>query len=201
MKINDSNSSYNSLYEATQSQKKATQVANSKTENNEVVYEKGNQQEDNTIKSDYSHLKSTKYVVDKSEIESMKAELDEKVQQSFIQMAKSVMGDQYVGYRDAIESIIMDKENTATPEMIEQAKIDVSEGGYWSAENTSDRILNLAKALSGGNPEKSDMLKEAFLAGFEKAEESWGGSLPEICQETKEAVLQGFEDWENEIES
>ena len=45
------------------------------------------------------------------------------------------------------------------------------------------------------------MLKEAFLAGFEKAEESWGGSLPEICQETKEAVLQGFEDWENEIES
>ena len=83
MKINDSNSSYNSLYEATQSQKKATQVANSKTENNEVVYEKGNQQEDNTIKSDYSHLKSTKYVVDKSEIESMKAELDEKVQQSF----------------------------------------------------------------------------------------------------------------------
>ncbi len=84
--------------------------------------------------------------------------------------------------------------------MIKQKK-DVAEGGYWSPQNTADRILTFAKALSGGDPEKAEMLKESFMRGFEEAEKAWGGTLPEICQKTKEAVLEGFDHWTSEVDN
>ncbi|SKC83574.1 hypothetical protein [Maledivibacter halophilus] len=199
MKIGNCISNYSSLSKRTQNKREAKEKSNLNKENGKVVYEKGQQQENNKTSSDYSHLKTKKYTIDKSKIERMKMELDERMKSSFLKMAKDSIGNQNTTYKTALEAILKDKENKIQPEMIEQAKIDVSEGGYWSASKTADRILEFAKTLSGGNPEKADMLKEAFLKGFEEAEKAWGGSLPEISQKTKDAVLEGFENWKDEM--
>lgn len=78
-----------------------------------------------------------------------------------------------------------------------QAQKDVSEDGYWGVKQTSERILDFAKALTGGDPSKIDEMKAAFEKGFKAAEKLWGGELPEISQKTYDAVMKGFEEWKN----
>lgn len=78
-----------------------------------------------------------------------------------------------------------------------QAQEDVSEDGYWGVKQTSERILDFAKALTGGDPSKIDEMKAAFEKGFKAAEKLWGGELPEISKKTYDAVMKGFEEWKN----
>ena len=82
-----------------------------------------------------------------------------------------------------------------------QAQADVSEDGYWGVKQTSGRILDFAKALTGGDPDKIDKMKAAFEKGYKMAEKTWGGKLPEISQQTYDAVLKGFDDWKNGVET
>ncbi|HEY5555703.1 hypothetical protein [Acetobacterium sp.] len=74
----------------------------------------------------------------------------------------------------------------------------ISEDGYWGANKTSERILDFAKTLSGGDKTKIENLRNGFLEGFEKAKEAFGGELPEISQQTYDKVIAGFDAWENE---
>ena len=80
-----------------------------------------------------------------------------------------------------------------------QAQAEIAEDGYWGVEQTSDRILDFAKALSGNDPEKADMLLDAFKKGFEEATKSWGKTLPDISQRTYDAVVEKFEAWKSGI--
>ncbi|WDV46421.1 hypothetical protein PV797_01690 [Clostridiaceae bacterium M8S5] len=167
----------------------------SKIEKQDVIYEKSNNLDD-SVNSDYSHLKNAKYTINKAEIEAMKAEMNERMKAGFLQVVKEFIGQQNIGYKYAIEIIFREGSEKIKPKMVVQAKQDIAEGGYWSAEKTSQRILEFAKTISGGDPQKANMLKEAFLKGFEEAEKAWGNDLPEICKKTKEAVLEGFKEWE-----
>lgn len=76
-----------------------------------------------------------------------------------------------------------------------QAQEDISEDGYYGVKQTSERILNFAKALSGGDPSKIESLRKAVEKGFQQAEKAWGDKLPEISQKTHEAVMKGFDEW------
>ncbi len=78
------------------------------------------------------------------------------------------------------------------------AQADIAENGYWGVNNTSDRIVDFAKALAANNPEKADELKEAFKKGYAKAEATWGGQLPEISRQTYAAVLDKLDAWSAE---
>ncbi len=78
-----------------------------------------------------------------------------------------------------------------------QAQEDISEDGYWGVKQTSDRILDFAKAISGNDPTKADELLEAFKEGFKQATKSWGKELPDISQRTYEAVEKKFNEWKN----
>lgn len=75
-----------------------------------------------------------------------------------------------------------------------QAQADISEDGYWGVKQTSGRILDFAKALTGGDPEKMEKMRAAFEKGYKKAEETWGGKLPDISRQTYDAVMKGFDD-------
>ena len=86
---------------------------------------------------------------------------------------------------------------TVDAETKAQAQADIAEDGYWGVEKTSDRILDFAKALSGGDTSKAETLLEAFKKGFEEATRTWGKELPEISQKTYDAVLEKFEAWKN----
>jgi len=74
-----------------------------------------------------------------------------------------------------------------------QAQADIAEDGYWGVNQTSERILDFANALTGGDPDKIEDMRDAFLKGYKQAEKTWGGSLPEISKQTYEAVLKGFD--------
>ena len=78
-----------------------------------------------------------------------------------------------------------------------QAEADIAEDGYWGVEQTSERILDFAKALSGNDPDKADLLLDAFKKGFKEATKTWGDELPDISKRTYDAVLEKFDKWKN----
>ena len=78
------------------------------------------------------------------------------------------------------------------------AQQEVSEDGFWGVKQTSERAIEYAKALSGGDPSKIELIKGAIEDGYKAAEKAWGGELPEICQQTQAATLKGLDDWANE---
>lgn len=74
-----------------------------------------------------------------------------------------------------------------------QAQQDISEDGYWGVKQTSNRILDFATALTGGDPSKIEEMREAFQKGYKQAEKTWGGELPDISKQTYDAVMAGFD--------
>ena len=87
---------------------------------------------------------------------------------------------------------------TADAATIKQAQADIADDGYWGVEQTSDRLVQYATALTGGDPEKLDTMIAAFEKGYAAAEKTWGGKLPELAQRTREATLKKFQDLKNQ---
>ncbi|MBD5492822.1 MAG: hypothetical protein HDR12_00170 [Lachnospiraceae bacterium] len=74
-----------------------------------------------------------------------------------------------------------------------QAQKDIAEDGYWGVKQTSERILDFATALTGGDPDKIEEMREAFKKGYKQAEKTWGKELPDISKQTYDAVMNGFD--------
>ena len=87
---------------------------------------------------------------------------------------------------------------TVDPETAKQAQADIADDGYWGVDQTSDRILSFAEALSGGDKEKMEEMLEAFKKGFDQATKAWGKKLPDISQRTYDAVLEKFKNYNND---
>lgn len=73
-----------------------------------------------------------------------------------------------------------------------QAQADIADDGYWGVNQTSDRIIDFAKALAGDDPAKMEKMVEAFKKGYDMAAKKWGGNLPDISQRTYDAVMEKF---------
>lgn len=78
-----------------------------------------------------------------------------------------------------------------------EAEEAISEDGYWGVKQTSERIFEFAKALSGGDADKMDDMLNAFKKGYEQATKSWGKTLPDISSRTYDAVMKRFEEYKN----
>lgn len=83
----------------------------------------------------------------------------------------------------------------ADPETIEQAKKDIAEDGEWGVEKTSERMFQMAKALSGDDPTKADEMIAAVQKGLKQATQAWGEDLPEISQKTVDATIKKLQEW------
>ncbi len=94
------------------------------------------------------------------------------------------------GVANSIWEILSSGNFTVDEETQKKAQEDISEDGYWGVEQTSDRIVSFATALAGDDADALEEMREAFLKGYEQAEEQWGGELPEICKSTYDAVLE-----------
>jgi len=94
---------------------------------------------------------------------------------------------------DALKNLEVDEDTKL------QAQKDIAEDGYWGVKQTSERILDFAKALSGGDASKADLLLDAYKKGFKAAENAFGGEgkLPQISYDTYDAVIKGFDEWKN----
>ena len=89
----------------------------------------------------------------------------------------------------------------ASPEDIAKAKADIAEDGYWGVGQTSDRLVSMAIALSGGDTDKAEEMKEAIQKGFKKATKAWGEDLPQICKDTLDTTMKKMDDWKNGVKT
>ena len=87
---------------------------------------------------------------------------------------------------------------TVTAAAREEAQKAISEDGYWGVNKTSDRIIEMAKALTGGDPSKIEEMRSAFVKGFKEATKTWGKELPDISGRTYNAVMEKFDKWAEE---
>lgn len=173
--------------------KKETENTTTKTENSSgVIYEKSQQTTGVT-----KHPKANAAIV-----AQMKADQEARNKQltSLVSQMMSKQG-QTLGKADDMWSFLAKGDFTVTPEVKAQAQKDIADDGYWGVEQTSDRILSFAKALSGDNPEYADKLIAAFQKGYEQATGTWGKALPEISQKTYDAVMNKFDAWKNGTET
>ena len=189
--INSVNSTTNSYQTSTASKTASTSTDKTTTSDKAetgVVYEKSSQTEKDTV------TKKTDYAM----VAKLKADAEQRTSQlrSLVEKMMTKQGTA-IANADSMWSFLADGNFTVDEETQKQAQADIAEDGYWGVEQTSDRILDFAKALSGNDPEKADLLIDAFKKGFEDATKSWGKDLPDISQRTYDAVLEKFDKWKN----
>ena len=141
----------------------------------------------------------TTYKQNTAMIEKLKADAEARTSQlrSLVEKMFTKQG-QTLGTADDMWKFLASGDFEVDPAVKAQAQEDISEDGYWGVEQTSERILSFAKALTGGDPDLIDEMQEAFEKGFKEATKSWGKELPEISQKTYDAVMEKFEAWRNE---
>jgi len=93
---------------------------------------------------------------------------------------------------------IRDGKVTVDEETSRKAKEDIADDGYCGVEQTSDRMVDYAKALIGNDKSKADLMMDAINKGYEGAADIWGGDLPEICQQTLDAAMDKLTAWRDE---
>lgn len=77
----------------------------------------------------------------------------------------------------------------------EEAVALIADDGYFGVDQTSDRIVDFAVGISGGDPSRLAAIKEGVEKGFNEALEAFGGSLPDISYDTFDAVMKKLDDW------
>lgn len=100
-----------------------------------------------------------------------------------------------IGTADDMWKALASGNFTADAQTIANAKNDISEDGYWGVNQTSDRIFDFAKALSGEDESKMQEMVKAVEKGFKEATKSWGKDLPDISNQTYKAVMDKFDKW------
>lgn len=131
-------------------------------------------------------------------VDQMKLELKNQ-QAKFYDMVKSMLSKQGVNitlgqgaWKTVDGNYKVDAETQAA------AQQAISEDGFWGVKQTSQRLVDFAKALVGGDPSRVEEMRSAFLKGYEAAEKAWGGCLPGIAEDTKKATMKLFDEWANE---
>ena len=77
----------------------------------------------------------------------------------------------------------------------EEATELISEDGYFGVDQTSDRIVDFAVGIAGGDPTRLDTIKEGVENGFNEALEAFNGWLPDISYDTFDAVMNKLDTW------
>lgn len=139
-----------------------------------------------------------KYVKNPELVAKLKADAEERTSQlrNIVEQLLTKQAGTYdtsLGLKKLYENLEVDEETRA------QAEKDIAEDGYWGVEQTSSRIFDFAMALSGGDPEMMEKMKDAFTKGFKQATKAWGDELPSISQKTAESVYKKFEDYQNSL--
>ena len=180
-------------YQASQPVKTNTETAAANvtaTEDVAAVYEPSKE-------SETSKSQSVNYAQNTELVNKLKADAEAHTQQlqNIVQQLMTKQGQTYNTAND-IWKFLASGNFTVDAATKEQAQKDIAEDGYWGVEQTSDRIIDFAKALTGGDPSKIEDMREAFKKGYEQAEKTWGGRLPDISYQTKktyDAVMEKFD--------
>lgn len=178
-------SAYNSTTKAAESTAKTDAATNTQAESG-VVYEPSTTETESATKT---------YKQDTDLIAKLQADADARVAQ-FKSLVQQLICKQSTTYGQATDiwSFLSKGDFTVDAATKEQAQKDIAEDGYWGVEKTSDRIIEFATALTGGDPDKIEDMREAYIEAYKQAEKTWGGELPEISKQTYEAVMKKFDE-------
>lgn len=155
-------------------------------DNTGVVYEKSKESAKTSPKSNAAIIAKLK-----ADAEQRTAQL-----RSLVEQMMTKQGTAYANAND-MWKFLAKGDFTVSADVKAQAQADIAEDGYWGVKQTSDRILDFAKALAANDPDKADEMLEAFKKGYKLAEKAWGGELPEISRKTYDAVLEKFDEWKS----
>lgn len=160
-------------------EKKQVDNANKETSKPAAVYEK-------------SKAEDKGHVYDKVTIDQLKRD-SEKAYATLRQIVNDLLRRQGKSLDILQDDDVVKVDETARLE----AKELIGENGPLGVEATSDRIVNFAKAISGGDKSKLAELKKAIDAGFKEVE-GMLGELPEISRKTYDRIMEKLDAWENE---
>ena len=151
-----------------------------------VVYEPSTETTTDSVKKTYT--------ADTNLVNKLKADADARTQQ-LRSLVEQLMTKQATAYGNATDiwQFLKSGDYTVDAATKAQAQADIAEDGYWGVNQTSDRIIQFATALTGGDPDKIEEMRAAFQKGYAQAEKTWGGSLPEISRKTYDAVMEKFD--------
>ena len=184
--ISNQTSTY-AAYKSTE-QKAATTETEGKQTEVSAVYEPSAE----TEKTDTVTAKQKNEAI----ISRLKAHAEARTQQlqQLVQQMISKQGNAY-GQANDMWKFLASGNFTVDARTKAQAQADIAEDGYWGVKQTSERIFDFAKALSGGDMDKMKEMQAAFEKGFKQATKTWGKELPQISQDTRSAVNKLFEDF------
>lgn len=189
MGVNGVTEAKTNSYISTSTSKSGMNVSQGETSNLDtsgVVYEPSAKATDSSDKGikDYSSI-----------VSQMKSELAIKNQQMQKYVTELLGGQatKFVSLSDIFKNLEVDQKTR------EEAQKEISDDGYWGVEKTSDRLVEMAKGLSGGDPAQADKMIEAIKKGFDQAGELWGDKLPEICEKTRDAAIEKLNKWRDGI--
>ncbi len=194
MSINSINGGYNAATSTTtNSSKNTTKDTTSSTASSKndaaAVYEKSSTDNSSSTNKLYNRdaIVSQLKVDQQSRMESMQ------------NLVNNILGKQANKFSFANSTNIADTFRSISDKIdqstIDEAKESISANGYWGVEKTSDRLVSMAIALSGGDTSKADTLIDAIKEGYNKATDAWGEELPQISKDTLAATLQKMDDW------
>lgn len=129
-------------------------------------------------------------------VNKLKADAEQRTAQ-FRKMVETMLSKQNNAYQgaDSMWQALASGNFTVDRETALNAQKEIGEDGYWGVEQTSDRILSFAEALTGGDPDKMEEMREAFIKGYKQATGAWGRDLPDISSKTYDAVMKKFDDY------
>ncbi len=193
----DAYSAYTSVkkFDDVKKTEETTSSSASKAAETGVIYEKSSEASKALDRSGVIYKPNTALV------EQLKAD-QEANKQRLLDMVHDTLSDQLSAFKaangddeDSIWRFLASGKFTVSAAAKEEAQKAISEDGFYGVKNTSDRILEMAKALTGGDPDKIEDMRSAFKKGFEQATKSWGQALPDISNKTYDAVMEGFDNW------
>lgn len=186
-----------SLKKDTSSADKTT--SDNDTKNNGVVFDKSKSTKNDSTNQIYnkdaiiSKLKADQ----QSRLESMQSLVEKLLnkQKGTFDLASLMKKNDVSGLN--LSATFEEAAKNADPDTIKAAQESISEDGYWGVNKTSDRLVSMAIALSGGDTSKADEMMAAIQKGYDRATSAWGKELPDICKDTLEATKQKMDDWKN----
>lgn len=154
----------------------------------------GAKQETSVTYSRYSGRK-----LDASEIAALQEEA-EKTTEHLRKLVEELILKQNKNYKVSAEDST-ETETVITTEDIEAAQQAISEDGEFGVKAVSDRLVDFAIAVSGGDKSKLSELVSAIDEGFSQAKKALGGELPDICQQTYDETMRKLNEWAGETDS
>ncbi|HWQ79778.1 MAG TPA: hypothetical protein VN381_13215 [Anaerovoracaceae bacterium] len=149
-----------------------------------------------------TYSKTPKKQLDAPTIEALQAEA-EKTTENLRKLVEQLILKQNKNYKASINDSAEDSaaEPALTAEDIEAAKLAISEDGEFGVKAVSDRLVDFAISISGGDKSKLSELVSAIDEGFDAAKKALGGYLPDICSQTYDETMKKLNDWANETDS